>query len=315
MDNNDKKNRWFLNSEVDFDFFIDLNDGTAIDAELFEALGRPLLSQSFAPSRGDIYTIPIPDTHMTIAMAKELTPNNVLQAFKHSDMSSHYKVSKSAWIGKLNSVVYRGQDLETRYFLNGGKVLYPRRRLVESICVLANKKNDQDICQAYNIHLSGAKTKCSNCSLAKLSSRHTSSSWRYQVNVDGHGQSYDGSIWKLLSNSTVIWVITDAQPHHNMSVQQTAFSQNTDPMFQAWYSSYIKPNCHYITAPPEKVTDAYLWCQCHPRECERMAMAAADTVHKVVQPAVVKEYFKQLLTYLQNWQRDTILELLNKEKA
>lgn len=313
VDNNSS----FLNSEVDFEFFIDVKDATPIDKDLFEVLGRPLLSQSFAPSRGDVYTIPIPDLHMTAAMATTLIPQNTVHALNGfgSSLSHNYRISKSSWIEKLNSIVYRGGEIgSTLNFIQGGQRFIPRTRLIESICVLSNK-NDQEKCQTYNIQLASAKPKCSNCAIVNLSSRQMSSGWRYQVNVDGYGQSYDGSIWKLLSNSTVIWVISDAQASQNISVQQTTLSSLTDPMFQSWYSSFIKPNCHFISAPPEKVTDAYWWCQCHPQECETMAMAAVKTVQKVVKPAVVREYLKQLLTYLQNWQRDTILELVNKSIA
>lgn len=294
-------------TDDDFDFFIDVSDATAINPNLFTALRRPLLTQGIARSSGDKYTLPYPDMYqisvfnMWMNWTKStLTPD--LQAWT-TVLSKRYIINQftTPWRDKVHGVIFCGTNHTTLNPHNRSEWLHPRQDVgyfySSENCTRRNCSNSDD--KSYGsitIHLKRRGEIVYN-------PNQMGKGWRYQLNIDGISTSFDGTVWKLSSNSTVFYIIPDpAMQQSSRDYFKLHGSFKTIPMvWEGWYSPLFHPNIHFLAIAPDQIEDALQWCETFENQCEQMAINARKTAEHVLNPHVMYSYVARLLKYLQDW--------------
>jgi hypothetical protein len=114
------------------------------------------------------------------------------------------------------------------------------------------------------------------------------SDYKFQVAIDGYGTSWDGTFWKLRSNSVVFWLTSGVTSSHQ-------------PLWLPFYWPLLKEYVHYIPATAYSVRHYHSWCQLHLGQCSAIAGAAARVMHQKVTAGMILEYMKRLLIHLQQW--------------
>ncbi len=109
--------------------------------------------------------------------------------------------------------------------------------------------------------------------------------YKIQLSVDGYGTSYDGSIWKLASNSVVIWVASD----HN----------SKQPLWHPWYWPLLRPFNNYIPAFASDAEKVIRWCIDHDDLAQQIAHNAYCTAKYAITAEVMMEYVQLLLQHTQ----------------
>jgi len=79
-------------------------------------------------------------------------------------------------------------------------------------------------------------------------------SYRYQLAIDGHGPSYDATVWKFLSRSTVF-------------LAELSF----DTRLELLYYQYLEEGQDYLRVTPDTLGLALRSCQSQPSRCRRIA--------------------------------------------
>ena len=330
---------------IDFQFFIDVSDGTVIAPDLS-------------------FTIPVADAYQLTAFLLAAAPGsgstrNVSNMFKHVKASYYPDKPIPEWRTKTDAVVYRGKCFTTfnpevpgvnRRSANdtgtgsSPDLLCPRmlackhvvRRslLNDTIRVPVNFKLVSE-CPAFTTSESTGSVNCRLTATerdacyaeartpAGYLSRNRQLNYRYQLNIDGFGMSYDASFWKLLSKSTLLWLLSDVdgtdrpddkysngshtavgEKSDRLDRQTNAstewFPQPRSPLWLSWYYPILEPGCHFLPIYPYEIDHAVLWCHSHPAECEIMAMRAHDAISKVNEKLYV-EYLAHVLLRIQHW--------------
>ena len=157
-----------------------------------------------------------------------LDPYNFWESKSTTVYNAHYdlKFNNTPFSRKIHQVAWRGQNCPT--FTREG-LLTLRKNMVD-------KWKDSS-------HF--------DIGFTPFMDYHTFTSYKYIINVDGYGASFDGSIWKLRSSSLVIWITDESS---NMYCIQ-------------WYFPLLKPFIHYVPSSIDKLEDTFLWCESHPSEC------------------------------------------------
>ena len=300
------RNREVLTPGTDFEFFVDVTDATRTSPGLFKALARPVLAMNRAGSMGDRYTLPIPDIYQLIGL-------NALHNWTQLDTMIEFELSLppkydfssyvTPWRYKRPEVVYRGMLYPT-FNTDRVGIYRPRIEVCNSYCLNESQRRD-----GIDIGFSDAMTsmwgRCPLCSPSQaLPFYEMAQKSRYQLNIDGIGAPYDGSLWKMASNSTVFYVLSVPEMQ-NASRNYFDTYKSFPPLpilWQSWYSMFVKPNKHYIAIPPDYIEQAMAYCDEHIEECESIARLAHETIVRVVKPEVVETYVMATLKHLQQWQ-------------
>jgi len=90
--------------------------------------------------------------------------------------------------------------------------------------------------------------------------------YKYILNIDGFGSSFDGTIWKLRSPSLVIW-ITD---------------ENNQFYWLQWYYPLLKPFVHYVPSSIDNLEKTYEWCEQNQNKCMEIIRNANCLIHSVL---------------------------------
>ena len=308
---------------TDFEFYIDVTDATPVDDKLFTALGRPLLSQSHSPVAGDRHTLPYPDHHQILGMASvagysvppELEGDAVSLAEKYTGFND---ASMRPWSDKKDAAVHRAQCVMTfgaTMDTSGRLRLLPVRG---DVCQHAQtmKSDDVDVGTATNEDTpSSLSGLCSPCSRREFVDwKKMASQWRYIVNTDGYGMSYDGSFWKLAANSTVFWVASgsiDARDVHTSKSTDARRNRAlaSGPYWQTWYSALLRPWCHYVPVKVDGVMQALERCRRNERACSQIADRASRAVRTIVTHDTMLQHLTATLVAVQGWQQATLCAL------
>jgi len=91
--------------------------------------------------------------------------------------------------------------------------------------------------------------------------------YKYILNIDGYGASFDGTVWKLRSTSLVIW-ITDA---------------NNQMYMLEWYFPLLKPYVHYVPSSIDKLQETFEWCEANPEKCKEIIDNSTKLISNILQ--------------------------------
>jgi hypothetical protein len=100
--------------------------------------------------------------------------------------------------------------------------------------------------------------------------------FKYILNIDGYGASWDGTIWKLRSTSLVIW-ITD---------------KNNEFYWLQWYHPLLKPYVHYVPSSIDNLQETFEWCEQNQEKCKEIIKNSTEIIKDILLNTI--EYHKQL---------------------
>lgn len=313
-----------LDPASDFEFYVDVTDATPVDPVLFMALGRPLLSQSHSPLAGDRYTLPYPDHHQILGMAAEagysVPPELQGAANSLADRYAGLNALETYWIDKRDAAIHRAQCVTTygaTLNAGGGLRLVPVRGRV---CQHAQDTTNGDFDVGTSTSHDTPSTLAGMCAACNdkqfMDWRQMATGWRYIINSDGYGMSYDGTFWKLASNSTVFWLASgsaDTRGVHRFKSTSKRFGHAaaSTPYWQAWYSALLQPWCHYVPVEVDGLQQALDWCRRNESVCSDIADRGARTVRTLVSPNTMLDHLAHTLVGVQLWQRATVEQWLD----
>jgi hypothetical protein len=86
--------------------------------------------------------------------------------------------------------------------------------------------------------------------------------YKYILDIDGHGSTWDGTAWKLNSGSVIF---------------------KSDSRWQQWFYDEYKPWIHYIPIKDDfsDIDEQFEWCEAHQDECEKIIKNAKALFQKV----------------------------------
>jgi len=190
-------------------------------------------------------------------------PFVVFIVFHHADISRFYSPNNTArsipWDSKRDALVYRGAcnptidpESDKRY--------------------LARQHSRGHFCSAALMLDSGIDfgildaSQCSDkanewgkycqpcCTDTNYTSEYMAATYRYQLAIDGHGPSYDATVWKFLSQSTVFLAELSA-----------------DTRLELLYYQYLEEGRDYLRVTPGTLGMALSSCQSQPSRCKQIA--------------------------------------------
>jgi hypothetical protein len=152
---------------------------------------------------------------------------------------------------KINKIVWRGALIPT--FLKDFKLLHLRK----------------DVCDKWgnNSNFNIGTTKHDSPYTRPFLNLHEFTQYKYILNIDGHGASFDGTVWKLRSTSLVIW-ITD--PNNQMYMLE-------------WFFPLLKPFVHYVPSSIDKLQETFDWCEANPEQCKQIIEASTTLMNNILQ--------------------------------
>ena len=189
----------------------------------------------------NFHAIPILDAHH-LWECKKITvynPDYDLQ-FDHTPFDN-----------KINKIVWRGGLIPT--FSEDLNLLYLRKDVCDKWIDNSN----------FDIGVSNNNTPYSKSFL----NLNDYTKYKYILNIDGYGASFDGTIWKLRSTSLVIW-ITD--PNNQMYMLE-------------WYFPLLKPYVHYVPSSIDKLQETFDWCEENPEECKKIITNSTILINNILQ--------------------------------
>jgi hypothetical protein len=184
--------------------------------------------------------IPILDAHH-LWECKKLTiynPNYVIDFYNTS------------YENKINKIVWRGGLVPT--FLNNGQLIEIRKE----VC---NKWK-------HNEHFNIGITKHNSILNKEYLTLKEFTQYKYILNIDGYGTSYDGTIWKLRSNSLVIW-ITD---------------ENNNMYSLGWYYPLLKPYLHFVPSSIDNLENTFKWCEENSTKCKEIIENSTKLIEDIL---------------------------------
>lgn len=265
-----------------FSWVLDVSDATRNYQDFFHNVQAPFMA--FAKSKIDNHTLPIPDPHMVQAMMWEMGAvprRNEIAVKKLKKFYAPPRGSSQRWSDKKNVAVYRGTCNPTinPQDTTGFSRIYPR----SEVCVLYGNDDrfdigiDQgDVCLQW--HTTEFCQQCMSCNNKTRLGPSEMSSYKYLLAVDGHGPSYDATIWQLLSKSVVFLV------EHSSGVA-----------FDMFYYPLLRPRIHYVPTNVRQLKSNIQWCEDHDAESKRIAERAHELTAKIIDPVFVTQYMKEIL--------------------
>jgi hypothetical protein len=100
--------------------------------------------------------------------------------------------------------------------------------------------------------------------------------YKYILDMDGNGCTWDATAWKLNSGSIIMKV-------------ESAWRQ--------WFYDDYRPWVHYVPIADDfsDLQEKYYWCESHPEECEKIISNAKDLFQEVYRFANVVDYTRRAL--------------------
>ncbi|KAI8114399.1 hypothetical protein M9434_002524 [Picochlorum sp. BPE23] len=198
-----------------FAFIMNFADATRHAPRLYSLLDWVPFA-SFGKSSEDKVSFLLPDPHMVLGLAwldhvTDVIPPSMVGFAMH--VSKYYNVSYQdkprKWQSRVSTLRYRGGCHPTIDPESIGGHMLTRGEFCLS---LYNEHHvDYRLVSSGTQHCSSSSDRmqymesCSPCcSNASLPLYENSTAYKYQLILDGYGPSYDGSIWKFLSCSTIL---------------------------------------------------------------------------------------------------------------
>lgn len=262
---------------------IDLSDATRNYRDLYKAL-PDLLFFSFAKGEEDSRSILLPDPHLILAIAWLENQHGIIpesmRGFARSISqlynSSHFANSENKdWGLKKDKMVYRGS-------------CHPTVDPESSINIRINKRarfcatmHENSSLIDFSIRCATGKGHAGDCSKccdkgSFLSPDAMATSFRYQLAIDGHGPSYDATIWKFLSRSTVFL-------GNPVDTEKKSLS--------LFYYSLLKENEDYLLTNEENWKTKIIFCNSNQHICKQIAENGYEKIKRILS-------WKYILTYV-----------------
>ena len=92
------------------------------------------------------------------------------------------------------------------------------------------------------------------CTDSNYTAEYMAASYRYQLAIDGHGPSYDATVWKFLSRSTVFLA-----------------EISSDTRLELLYYQYLEEGQDYLRVTPDTLGLVLSSCQSNPSRCKKIA--------------------------------------------
>lgn len=204
--------------------------------------------------------IPILDAHHLFEHKKnvEYNPNHILD-FNNDDFKN--KINKINWRGGLYPT-FKKKELELLH-------------LRKEVCEKYIKNKNFDVGYVGKIYYNDYPLLEKN----RMSYKEMTS-YKYILNIDGFGASYDGTVWKLRSTSLVIW-ITD---------------ENNEMYWLQWYYPLLKPYVHYVPSSIDNLEKTFEWCENNQEKCIEIIKSSTELIENIL--SNTEEYHKGLFDKL-----------------
>jgi hypothetical protein len=208
-----------------------------------------------APNIENNNCIPIIDAH-NLWDAKKMCEYNLNYDFNFNNSDFRTKINKIVWRGALIPT-FTKEELGLMHL-----------RL--TICEKYNNNSNFDIgytSNDYNHILLQNKNFLNYNDFTKF---------KYILNIDGYGASFEGTIWKLRSTSLLIW-ITD---------------ENNEFYWLQWYYPLLKPYVHYVPSSIDNLEKTFEWCESNQDKCIEIISNSTKLINDIL--LNTDEYHKQL---------------------
>jgi hypothetical protein len=106
------------------------------------------------------------------------------------------------------------------------------------------------------------------------------SKYKYILNIDGHGASFDGTVWKMRSTSLVIWITGEDDQLH----------------WLLWYTPLFKPYVHYVPSSVQNLQKTFEWCEENQDKCEQMILESTRLMEDILENTT--QYHRRLFDKL-----------------
>lgn len=289
-----------------FQFYLDTSDGTRDDyRSVFSLLGLPLLGSCVGPQNKE--TIPFPDFHSLIGIFSAEADQNGNPQFPESALpfverfASIYSGQEPSydWDNKARKAVYRGACVGTIDPDARDWTVVPLRpqicdkwKLSELIDIGFSPLDmdpDFHFDFQHHLHLTRSCKACETVDGTVMDRPRMASGYRFQLGIDGVGYSYDSTIWKMLSNSTVFFLRPDTQATN---------------LYHAWWYPALKAYHNYIPSTVSELESKVQWCIAEENEvaCRQIAKEGRNLVTQGINPESTKRYMFLVLEHLHNSQ-------------
>jgi len=100
--------------------------------------------------------------------------------------------------------------------------------------------------------------------------------YKYILDIDGHGSTWDGTAWKLNSGSVIM---------------------KSDSRWQQWFYEDYKPWMHYVPIKDDfsDIDEKFAWCEANPEECELIIKNAKALFQKAYRFHNIVNHTKKLI--------------------
>ncbi len=100
--------------------------------------------------------------------------------------------------------------------------------------------------------------------------------YKYILDIDGHGSTWDATAWKLNSGSVLF---------------------KTESIYEQWFYDQFKPYVHYIPIAENfaDLNEKFQWCESHPLECGWIIKNARQLFREVYSYPNVIQHTKQMM--------------------
>ncbi len=105
--------------------------------------------------------------------------------------------------------------------------------------------------------------------------RYNQVEYKYILDIDGHGSTWDATAWKLNSGSVLF---------------------KTESNYRQWFYGQMERGVHYLEVRDDfsNLEELYHWCETHPDECEWISRNARELFQRVYSYRSVIEYMRHL---------------------
>jgi hypothetical protein len=103
--------------------------------------------------------------------------------------------------------------------------------------------------------------------------------YKYILDIDGHGSTWDATAWKLNSGSVIL---------------------KTDSCWKQWFYHKYKAWEHYVPVADDfsDIQEQFAWCESHPAECIKMIKRCRDLFQEVYRYHNVVKFTQEAITTL-----------------
>lgn len=263
----------------------DLADATRNFKELY-ALMPDVPFFSFAKGRNDDRSILLPDPHFMLSVSwlekrEDIIPEMMKGFAQHVSQAyneTHFKVHGKSWDEKQNQMVYRGSCHPTIDPSTSIDHRINKRGLFCSASTYLSTMVDFAIKCSAVMDVNNACSAC--CDVKSLSRDYMARNFKYQLVIDGHGPSYDATIWKFLSKSTVFFGVPINTEEKTLSL---------------FYYKVLRENRDFYIINEENWKHKIDFCRSHQDDCKKVAESGYEKITQILRWKYVEQYISSAL--------------------